>query len=67
MVQKRTLKLFTAMVIKKDRLEAWQVFYCGCCLVLADCRGGEGCLLSCCEMVVVGVEAAGVGVLADDF
>ena len=27
---------------EKDRLEAWQMFYCGCCLALADCGGGGG-------------------------
>ena len=27
---------------EKDRLKAWQMFYCGCCLVSADCGGGRG-------------------------
>ena len=26
---------------EKDRLEAWQVFYCSCCLASSDCGGGE--------------------------
>ena len=35
---KRTLKWLTA--VAKDRLKAWQMFYCGYCLVSAECGGG---------------------------
>ena len=31
---------------EKDQLKAWQMFYCGCCLALDDCRGGGAGLLA---------------------
>ena len=62
----KDLEMVNSSAPEKDRLKAWQMFYCGCCLVSTDCGGGAGwvagCCCSCCEAMVVGGQVAGAGV-----
>ena len=64
----KDLKMVYSSGPEKDRLKAWQMFYCGCCLASADCRGhggwASGCRCSCYEAVVAGGEAAGASLSA---